>query len=63
MLCNFSLAAVEYGRGLGYNLSYHRYPAGSIEKNNTSCGGHPEADAQEAMGDQLTPVLKGMLGW
>jgi hypothetical protein len=63
VLCNFSLAAVSYGRRLGYNVSYHRYTAGSVEKNNTSCGGHPEADAQQAMGDQLTPVLKEMLGW
>ena len=28
VLCNFSQMAVEFGRSLGYNLSYYRYEAG-----------------------------------
>ena len=42
---------------------YYRYTAGSIERNHSSCGSHPEADAQQAMGNQLTPVVQKLLGW
>ena len=44
-------------------MSYYRTPAGSVPRNSTSCGGHPEADAHEAMAAQLTPLLRQMLGW
>ena len=63
VLCEFSKAAVAYGRRLGYNFSYYRYPSGSVARNGTSCGGHPEADAHEAMAAQLSPLVKEMLGW
>ena len=62
-LCVFCEAAARYSRGLGLNVSVYRYPAGSVERNGTSCGGHPEADAQEAMAAQLTPLLRQMLSW
>ena len=44
-------------------MHYFRYRAGSVERNSTSCGGHPEADAQQQMADQLTPFVKDVLGW
>eukprot|EP01050_Picozoa_sp_SAG11_P027592 SAG11_NODE_7049_length_1203_cov_0.998188_1_plen_325_part_10 len=52
-----------HGRNRGYNISYFRYKAGSVPRNNTSCGNHPEADAQQAMADQLTPFVQELLGW
>jgi hypothetical protein len=65
VLCNFSLAAVDHGRRLGYNVSYHRYAAGSVEKNNTMWqlrrpprGGRTACDGRPA-----DALLKEVLGW
>ena len=63
VLCQFTKGAVAHGQAAGYNMSYYRTPAGSVPRNSTSCGGHPEADAHEAMAAQLTPLLRQMLGW
>lgn len=60
---DYNRAAVEAAREQGYDFHLYVLPSGTVQRNTTSCGGHPEADAQEAMGDQLTAVVQQLLGW